>query len=317
MEYLLQCYEEDAPSLPLPLPRKATNPDQVAGQVEATAIPRARDILPPDLGAESTSTTGVRHHANNNKNKRKRVFPHVQGNFATHVYACLKGNKVKRKKEQEPDSRTRQSTGGGSGLGTITQAKFVSQLIKQVKEDVGLDVFPVQDEDITGGSEGVVGWGHVSLSRTVAIRAGQIDTMTSLLRKKLRKFKPFECAFGDLQVLANDDNSTCFVVLSLQDGKAGLDALVDSVDQVFQKHSLQQYYSDRKHHISLAWSPLCVSIPKDKEGFRLLETQCDRLRGAVGALNGSWEGLHELQRNCVLLVDNVHCKIGKQITKVV
>ena len=222
---------------------------------------------------------GQKHH-DKNKNKRKRVFPHIEGNFPTWVYVRLKG--------------AHKRAGGGRDVDVDVIQNLVISLMKQMK----VEIFPIPESPL-----------HISLSRPVAIRAAQIDTFTSMLRKAFRRFKPFECNLGPLEVLLNDDGSTCFIVFALESSVSknnlSLDRLVDSVDKVFHKHSLQQYYTERRHHISLAWAPA--------QAFSTLKEACLKVNQRSLMIGHKVE---RIRRAYLIYVDNIHCKIGQQVTQV-
>ena len=153
---------------------------------------------------------------------------------------------------------------------------------------------------------------YVSLSRPLAIRAGQIETFTSMLRKQTRAFKPFDCSFGDLLVLRNDEATTCFVAVALADrpkgspegppggGGSGLDVLVDRVDLVLRRHGLREYYGrgERVHHLSLVWAP--------GEWYA-------KIKGAVGSLRLG-RCLSDLRSDHAVRVEAFKAKVGSTVT---
>lgn len=226
---LLQCY---------PTSSSSDDGDEGEGEVDTVPssgakIPRAREVFSSSAGAKAESTE-TRVEERPEKRQRIRNFPHVDGNYATHVYVDLGAT-------------------GGHGDLRESLSHVAGRVAARIKAETNLAVYPILE---AAGEEEV----HISLSRTVPIRAGQIDTFKSLLRKQLRKFKPFQCRFGDLVVLRNDERTTCFVAIAIEGGRENLDVLVDWVDTVFKRHGLREYYKcgDRLHHLSLLWAPGAV-----------------------------------------------------------
>ena len=262
---LLKCYEEEHEE---ETAREATNTKTIT----KTCVPSAREALAClDKGLEKRSqgAQGEGEGEGEGKGtfrsfKRQRLFPHVEGNYPTHVYLSA--------------SLSHSSVGVGDGDAC---GETLTGLSSEITRGFGVHVFPVgvgvgvgtNDTDTrpspsapstaatkttSDSCKWPLEW-HVSLSRSVVVRAGQIDTLVGLLSKHLRKLKvkpfPFHCTLGDLCVLVNDDNTTCFLVMMVDKGKEHVDKLVDGCDKVFRKHGLQEYYKERKHHVSLMWAP--------------------------------------------------------------
>jgi len=221
----------------------------MGGDRAIMALPSAEDLLGPDAPFGESEGPEVSHAGpvhvkrrrlndkdDRRQQQRQRAFPHVEGNYPTHVYVDVEDEEVRGR--------------------LFSLSHELADLLKAQQ------VLPLVEEK--GCREG---W-HVSLSRPLVLRAGQIDTFTALLRKQIRSFKPFVLGFAeDLVVLRNDDRTTCFVCVLVDQGLCqpgcgrgggeSLDVLVDWVDLCLRRHGLQEYYKreERAHHVSLAWAP--------------------------------------------------------------
>ncbi|UPQ99457.1 U6 snRNA phosphodiesterase [Chloropicon primus] len=238
------------------------------------ALPTVAELLGPRRGREGTDEGA----GDRRKNKRVRNTPHVEGDYSTHVFVDVQHDR---------------------GLCEAIEA-LASDLEKELRERCGVVV-----QSLGEGSK----W-HVSLSRTVALRKAQIETYTSLLRRQAKGLKEFACGFGGVVVLRNDEGTTSFVALALEDrGKGeggGLDGLVNRVDWVHKRHGLREYYQreERLHHLSLLWAP--------GEDFARLTEGAKQLQAAAGTKAA--RGLRDVQRRRVLRVKAISAKIGSQIT---
>ena len=202
--------------------------------------------------------------------KRQRRFPHVPGNYATHVYAPLACSS--RLKER------------------------AASHVAHFRRAHGLDLVAIAPGDF-----------HVSLSRSVAIRASQRDTLRAMLRRELRGFSPFSLLLSDLAVLSNDEGLTCFLAITVDAARGGgpLDRAVRCVARAFRRHGLPPYYDSPTHHVSIAWAP--------GDAYA-------RLAAAVAVHNrteGQWGARASLASRDALAVPRVCCKIGKDVACVV
>lgn len=177
---------------------------------------------------------------------RIRSFPHVEGQFATHVYFELTINGE--------------------------QNKHISQLLHVF--DTGEETFHHMEEPF-----------HVSLSRTVAITSVQIQSLLSGLkqalkktimthRKRPRKAIVEACSLHvrigeSASILVNDERTRTFLSLSVSlQGSTPLERVIHQVSKVFKRHGLPEYYEGPNIHTSIGW---CLG---NQEGHmqRLLES---------------------------------------------
>ena len=208
---------------------------------------------------EDTSTSGSSHgvhpppHASaRNKSDasdgsyhqgRIRSFPHVEGQFATHVYFELTGGE------------------DNTHLGHLLQAFST----------LGETFHPMEQPF------------HVSLSRTVAITSIQMKSLLSELKNALQKplvipRKRPRTSILDMSlrvrigesacILVNDEKTRTFLSLSVSmQGRTSLESVIGHVSRVFQRHGLPEYYQDPNIHTSVGW---CLGN-QEVEMKRLLE----------------------------------------------
>ena len=217
----------------------------------------------------------------------KRVRRHCAGDYTAHVYAPLTFARSSRELR---------------GL--------IKVVTKKLEDASGVRAHPVLATNSTGEKEDegrvVLDSWHVSLSRVATLRPSQLDTFSHELKRQFQsQFEPFSVLFEDLLVLANEDDSTCFVCIGVRDKPSGhLDHLVDRADRVYKRHGLREYFAEkeRRHHLSLAWAP-----GEGKEA----------LRGAVSRLGEDGEvsrAMRVLREAGAAKVEGVRWKIGQRVT---
>ena len=285
--------------------RVASNDGHPSG-VDAREAPRPLKRSREDGdGAATTTTTG-----------RVRAFPHVDGNFATHVCVPL-----------EVPTKTKASLGA---MLAAVKARFPS-LRPCGREDP--DPTPAA-ADVAAPDALLPEELHVSLSRVFPIRWDQRETLAGSLRRHLRATlrEAFDADVGPaVRVLANDERTTTFLALAVEaprapndrpsrpaagtpseeDGRrittvgygtrevassgragegelAGADALIGAigaVDAALSAHGCPTFYADPALHVSLMWAPGDVRQTLEST----LTEMCGEGGGVVGPPAGvSW-----------------------------
>ncbi|KXT04961.1 hypothetical protein AC578_10301 [Pseudocercospora eumusae] len=166
---------------------------------------------------------------------RKRVTPHVVGNWPTHVY--LDWNPTPKEYKLLSDV-----------LGEIRKTSSASQNDVQslLENDLGVQL-PL----------------HISLSRPLALKTDQKDEFVSKLEKAIDKasVRPFEVQPLELVWHPNEHRTRCFLVLRLQ-RPAGdeLKTLLETCNGLAKSLDQPLLYAERHKedsdafHISIAWS---------------------------------------------------------------
>ncbi|KAL4574922.1 hypothetical protein LXL04_021762 [Taraxacum kok-saghyz] len=195
-------------------------------------------ILPPppiDL-LNPLNSSGTFDYLERNTASRIRNFPHIQGNYALHVYIPV-FIPSERKKELAQ---------------FLKKAASLVPDLHVVDIDVPLSVLIKDEEKLIQAALGREF--HISLGRTVPIRVHQIDSMVAMLRQKLQFQKRYLIDFNKWEVFMNDDQTRTF--LSVENTTRGLPEVtkqIQAVNEVYRLHNLPEFYKDPRPHISIAW----------------------------------------------------------------
>ncbi|KAF0892723.1 hypothetical protein E2562_017694 [Oryza meyeriana var. granulata] len=242
---------------------------------ESSALlpPPPLDLLqPPNFVDYSTMAQG----------SRVRSFPHVEGNYALHVYipVVIPSEAIKH-------------------LAHVMEraASFVPDLYA-VDADYALSELCKDEqklEKVLLSREF-----HVSLGRTVAIQVHQIESLVAMLRQKFRSQRRYWMDFNKWEHFINDDCTRSF--LSLEVTSTGLPEIskqIAMVDDVYRLHGLPEFYKNPRPHISLAWA--------------LGDASC-KLKQAIKEIEKSQSSMGTSQK-CILRCkfSHVGCKIGKKL----
>ncbi|XP_038875354.1 U6 snRNA phosphodiesterase isoform X1 [Benincasa hispida] len=215
---------------------------------------------------------------------RVRSFPHVQGNYALHLYIPV----------YVP-------TNGRKEVALFL--KKVSSLVPAlhlVDIDVPLDVLCKDDHKL---EQALAREFHVSLSRTVPIRVHQIDSIVTMLRQKLQSQRRYWIDFSKWETFVNDDLSRTFLSMEIiTGGLMEIRKQIQIVNEVYKLHNLPEFYKEARPHISLAWAIGDLS--------KLLSQ-------AVHNEMKSSAVMQTLKR-CIFTTKfkGIECKIGKKIYKI-
>ncbi|PWA48802.1 hypothetical protein CTI12_AA482860 [Artemisia annua] len=210
-------------------------------------------VLPPppiDL-LNPPNSLGAFDYLERNTSSRIRSFPHIDGNYALHVYIPV-FIPSERKKELAQ---------------FLKKTTSLVQDLHVVDIDVPLLTL-VKDEDkliqAALGREF-----HISLGRTVPIRVHQIDSVVAMLKQKLQFQKRYLIDFNKWEVFVNDDQTRTF--LSIENTSQGLTEVtkqIQVVNEVYKLHNLPEFYKDPRPHISIAWAvgDISQSLKRAVEG---------------------------------------------------
>ncbi|KAL0028916.1 hypothetical protein WJX77_005809 [Trebouxia sp. C0004] len=178
---------------------------------------------------------------------RKRQFPHVEGNFATHVYISA----------HSPES---------------VKTALLAELDRQKEAFPKLEVL---GQSAKPDGQDTPKPFHLSVSRTVPIRFHQIDPLIASLQAALKQQHSFQLKFCGWRVLMNDEQSRTFLAIAAGLGAAEVCASIDNVNRAFQKHRLQLFHEEPDPHVSVAWllgnhyQALSEHISKGQRVFRV------------------------------------------------
>ena len=159
---------------------------------------------------------------------RIRSFPHVEGQFATHVYFEV----------DLPENNA-------------SLRDDYSHLLQNLETACqGISTLHHIDLPL-----------HVSFSRTVPIRSIQIGSLLKGLQQSLtqhlkkRNDRSLDVWIGgSADVLLNDEKTRTFITLPVSDkGEENLQRIIDQISKVFILHGLPKYYEDPIIHASFVW----------------------------------------------------------------
>ncbi|KAJ7577458.1 U6 snRNA phosphodiesterase Usb1 [Mycena floridula] len=150
---------------------------------------------------------------------RVRATPHVEGQWACHVYVCLMLAKT--------------------GLG-----KVVKDLVASAK-----DLVP---QIMDFGSNEL----HISISRPIFLRAHQRDELKRAVKGLAAKSSPFTISFATLAEMTNDEGTRTFLAMEIGAGHHELKALAAALTPTLHSFKQKEYYAEPRFHASIAWALL-------------------------------------------------------------
>eukprot|EP01027_Heterolobosea_sp_BB2_P013842 GEZU01019922.1.p1 GENE.GEZU01019922.1~~GEZU01019922.1.p1 ORF type:complete len:161 (-),score=27.25 GEZU01019922.1:463-945(-) len=83
---------------------------------------------------------------------------------------------------------------------------------------------------------------HVSLSRTLYLQFHHIDPLVDLLQKELSQYPKFTITFLGSELYLNDDKSTTFLGINVNNGFDQICSMVRTVDRVIAKFSQPPFH---------------------------------------------------------------------------
>jgi hypothetical protein len=203
-------------------------------------------------GSSEEDGEGGEGHQALSYNHRVRNFPHVQGNYATHVYIEV--------------SVPQRCCDALAALLAALQAACPSPFHPLIEPT------PLPSQPLLPSKNAPPACGnptrssctsyHISLSRTVAIRSHQIKSLLAQLRHQLRRLKRFSVVIAsqNMMMLENDEKTSTFLALSAGPVNFGAEhptnpllRAMDAVSNAFQYHGLQRYYENPRPHVSIGW----------------------------------------------------------------
>ncbi|XWS37005.1 hypothetical protein CRYUN_Cryun19dG0006300 [Craigia yunnanensis] len=212
-----------------------TLPTKSKSQTEETLT---SSLPPPPLSLlHPPNSLGLLDYLQTGQPSRTRSFPHVEGNYALHVYIPVYIPSTSKKE-----------------MGQFL--KRVASLVPDlhvVDIDVPLNTLCKEElklEQVALGREF-----HISLGRTIPIRVHQIDSIVTMLRQRLQFPKRYWIDFNKWEVFVNDDQTRSFLSLEVvTGGLAEITKQIQAVNEVYKLHNLPEFYKDPRPHISLAWA---------------------------------------------------------------
>lgn len=175
---------------------------------------------------------------------RIRSFPHVEGNWPSHVYIEVASDCL----------------------------RFQSQSVAESMKSY-LSSSPSRKVHMTHVDEY-----HVSLSRPFVLRSHHIDAFMKALRNAIHEEKSFDYTFEDYKIFMNDEKTRSFGSIMISQGKKAFVRLICMINRVLIDFRGLPFYENPEPHVSVAWhsGPCPSSIKSGKTLFSLEETDSIR-----------------------------------------
>ncbi|KAI4331996.1 hypothetical protein L6164_016939 [Bauhinia variegata] len=195
-------------------------------------------LPPPPLSLlNCPNSLGPQDFLHTGQTSKIRSFPHVDGNYALHVYIPIY---IPSPSKKELASFLKKVSSHEPSLSVVDV-------------DVPLNMLCKSDEKLEQVALGREF--HISLGRTVPIRVHQIDSMVSMLRQKLQAQQCYWIDFNRWEIFVNDDDTRTFLSLEVvKEGLVEITKQIEAVNAVYKLHNLPEFYKDPRPHISLAWA---------------------------------------------------------------
>ncbi|KAF5338919.1 hypothetical protein D9611_008678 [Ephemerocybe angulata] len=226
---LLVCYssseedEKEKPALSFPLTKPPTKRRKLPPLAETIAA------LPP-------VDNPALHQG------RTRNVPHVEGQYAAHVYVSI----------------------------TLRESSPLYQLVKDVFHDAKKQVPSLQEiSKLDTGRYEL----HISLSRPIFLRAHQREELRQAVRNVTREQAPFTVSFASFSELVNDEKTRTFLAIEIGAGHNELKTLSDALAPALQAIRQKGYYEKPRFHASVAWALLTPSSNNGRDSLPRSESE--------------------------------------------
>ncbi|PKY48556.1 hypothetical protein RhiirA4_445408 [Rhizophagus irregularis] len=170
---------------------------------------------------------------------RIRSKPHVEGDWATHVYVDV----------------------------TLTEEadhiiNKIEELAKEVVNKDGIKIIScieghqdnnsLNELDPNGHCEETKL--HISLSKPLFLKYHQIEHFWNKLRNGFLNWKRFSLSFANITSFSNDDKNRSFLALEVGKGSNELKSMVDHVNKVAEDFRQNPFYENPRFHASILWA---------------------------------------------------------------
>ncbi|KIL67930.1 hypothetical protein M378DRAFT_101656 [Amanita muscaria Koide BX008] len=168
---------------------------------------------------------------------RVRTHPHVDGQYAAHVYLSLR----------------------------LKPRNAIYQLLREVISDAKKSVPALQeicklDEENNGFCKNTEL--HISLSRPVYLRAHQREDFKREVMQIVKRHKPFPVSFAKFSELVNDEQTRTFLTMEIGAGHHELQSIAVALTPILRSLRQKEYYENPRFHASVAWALLDRGSPQ-------------------------------------------------------
>ncbi|KAF1332120.1 U6 snrna phosphodiesterase, partial [Globisporangium splendens] len=147
-----------------------------------------------------------------------RAFPHVDGNWPSHVSITISADGAFR--------------------------SLCSKLVERVTSESGVELVPMG----SGGDDAH----HLSLSRPFVLTYDQIEPFVDELHAALKWRRRFSLSLHGATILCNDDKTRSFLALRVVNGHKEVLNILKCVDKCMRQFAQPMYYEDPIPHVSIA-----------------------------------------------------------------
>ncbi|GAA5906061.1 HVSL domain-containing protein [Sporobolomyces salmoneus] len=198
---------------------------------------------------------------------RKRVQPHVAGQWAAHVYVDL---------VLDPTLR-----------------RVVGNAIEHVKTSPPSEKGYIHSYFNSEGDPGEEERSslHVSLSRPLYLQTNQKADLRTAVAKVAAEFKGFEARYSSFGMLENDEKTRRFLAIEIGQGYQELKDIVKKLDVELKSMRLPSYYESPRFHTSIAWTSLDQNDTSNSPPFEEQQLkELDRMFGRRLRQDELWVG---------------------------
>ncbi|RDX46438.1 hypothetical protein OH76DRAFT_1528851 [Lentinus brumalis] len=170
---------------------------------------------------------------------RQRTTPHVEGQFAAHVYIPVTVSKKSRL------------------FGLLSRIFSAAQESVPILHPIG---FTKADADAAREGPSTSDDGHVelhiSLTRPTYLRAHQHEEFRRAVQAIARTRVKFPASFATVSELTNDERTRTFLTLEIGAGHEHLKELSDGLTPLLRSIRQKEFYEQPRFHASIAWALL-------------------------------------------------------------
>ncbi|KAL6911704.1 hypothetical protein ACP4OV_000509 [Aristida adscensionis] len=213
----------------------ASDSDSDGGEAAAVSgggaeeVPEAPALLPPPP-LDLLQPPNFVDYSVMPQGSRVRSFPHVEGNYALHVYIPVVIPSDARKHLALAMKRAASLV---PDLYAVDADYALSELCKDEQKLVKV----LLSREF-----------HVSLGRPVALQVHQIDSFVAMLRQKFQSQKSYWMEFNKWEHFVNDDCTRSFLSLEVtRTGLLEISRQILMVDEVYRLHGLPEFYKIHGH----------------------------------------------------------------------
>ncbi|CAK5270211.1 unnamed protein product [Mycena citricolor] len=215
---------------------------------------------------------------------RKRSTPHIDGQYATHVYASV------------PLSRSSQLFDAISKITASAKARVPAL------------------NDFFSAPDGRRPELHISVTRPIFVRAHQREELKRAVKRIADGTRPFSASLACITELVNDERTRVFLALEIGAGHHELSELTASLNPVLQAIRQEVYYSEPRFHASIGWA-LLDENPQSPQAASEYPT----IRGFPSTLLADLDTEHRLSLSAAAVksfdIDEICVKIGQDVCR--